>query len=363
MPGRELERWRPAEVVALADGRNVESFATLERRVAAELEAGLRSGDLRAYAEVFQRLLAHPAAETMTGIGARAYRHVPRVDPPAGVLAAWMAVLGAGMPASCYEMALRFAADHAHLPELKVAHGFVHEPEDQPLPWHHAWIELNSSVLWDPSTGLYLDRSDFYRVLGVVVAARYSPAEALEHFTATGSAKQWPATVAACRRLVDGFGECRSASSPSCGRGWTGCCRKTGASARSTTGWPARGGCIWCTSGLTCCATRSDGVAMFPAGRGRTSSTRPRQCGRAASGAQRATRRPAMGWSGASAGEKIAAAGQTAVAAGLVAAPVAGAVVVAKKLIEGGGAPSKAEEQAQARLNEERRRRAEQGQP
>lgn len=189
----------------MAREEGLESFASLERRVAAELEAGLDSGDLRAYAEVFGQLLEHPAAQTMAGIGARAYRHVRRAPAPAGVRPDFP--VGAGMPKSCYELAAAFALDHADVAEITLVHGYVHEPEDQPMPWCHAWCEVGADTLWDPSTGLYLVASDFYRVLDVVVAAVYTPAEAAANLAATGSAKQWPATLEAHARLIEEWGQ------------------------------------------------------------------------------------------------------------------------------------------------------------
>ena len=60
--------------------------------------------------------------------------------------------------------------------------------------------------MYDPTTGLFLVTSDFYRVLGVVVAARYTRAEAMERWAATGSAKEWPETLAASAQLIEQWG-------------------------------------------------------------------------------------------------------------------------------------------------------------
>jgi hypothetical protein len=111
---RALERRQPAEVV---ESQDLESFAELERRVATELERGLASGDPGVYAQVFGRLLEHPAAETMAGIGARAYRHADRAPVPDGVSLDFP--VGAGMPKSCYEMALNFTVrEHTEGPRI-----------------------------------------------------------------------------------------------------------------------------------------------------------------------------------------------------------------------------------------------------
>lgn len=187
-PGRELERWRPGEVATMAREEGLEGFASLERRVAAELEAEratrLAGDALRARMLAANWMANDPAR---LGLGLKAWREVARVQVPPDLRRDL--VVGAGRPLECYERSLMYAVDH-HDHDVILVHGLLIE---RGRLWPHAWCEIGGTAVYDPALSEFLDLRDFYRVLQPTVVGVYTPEQAATMAITEGNAGPWGA--------------------------------------------------------------------------------------------------------------------------------------------------------------------------
>jgi hypothetical protein len=76
----------------------------------------------------------------------------------------------------CYEMALRYLADHREdEPGLRLVHGTLRIVG---VPYAHAWVEVPGGIVFDPVAQDFYDRRAYYRMLHAAAARVYTPAEA-----------------------------------------------------------------------------------------------------------------------------------------------------------------------------------------
>lgn len=105
---------------------------------------------------------------------------------------------------TCFDDALEYldcvlkSGDEARLFRVRVVHGICLAPEG-PLegqPFAHAWIEEDGAVIqagMANGTKVYygMDRAEFYALLRVQTATRYSSLEAMEQNVRTGHFGPW----------------------------------------------------------------------------------------------------------------------------------------------------------------------------
>jgi hypothetical protein len=158
--------------------------------------------DQRELVRVSARLLLQTLPNDGGG-GFTAFHRAERVQVPVE----WRRPPILALPLYCYEVAMDFVLRHADQP-VTLVHGVVWEPGEPggvPLPWSHAWVELEGdglAAVFDPATGLYYQRSSYYEVLAARRLASYSAAEADARLAATGRLGLWADALPAHRALV-----------------------------------------------------------------------------------------------------------------------------------------------------------------
>ncbi len=98
-------------------------------------------------------------------------------------------VVGAGWPGDCEQGAYAYLTRHAHVPGVRLAHGYATEAG---LVWPHAWVEIGDETVYDPSLGRFFELPSFYGVLQAVPLVVYTASQALERAEATGTPGPWP---------------------------------------------------------------------------------------------------------------------------------------------------------------------------
>jgi hypothetical protein len=94
----------------------------------------------------------------------------------------------------CYEMALRYLADHREdEPGLRLVHGTLHIVVGVPYP--HAWVEVPGGIVFDPVDQYFYKRRAYYRRYDAAAARVYTPAEAEQLAITTNHWGPWHETT------------------------------------------------------------------------------------------------------------------------------------------------------------------------
>ena len=110
-----------------------------------------------------------------------------------------------------YLNAVALGGDRAELLRLRLVHGIIRFPDEQPEGGKraaHAWVEdgetvIDAGLLDGQRVNVLWPRVEFYRQLRVETATRYTAYELLEHHRLHGHVGPWRADIRALVREPD----------------------------------------------------------------------------------------------------------------------------------------------------------------
>jgi hypothetical protein len=90
---------------------------------------------------------------------------------------------------ACYVAAVQYVLSHPDLAPTLVHGTYMRDP--WPVPTPHAWVEIESTTVYDGVTGRFYDRTSYYETTHAVAEAKYSVREAAERMLSENHCGPW----------------------------------------------------------------------------------------------------------------------------------------------------------------------------